>query len=227
MHDKNSNKEVSRFFRKEFQKDPTLVEVSPLGIKPEKKAEFDKLFNWKYSDFTQQDIIAETKDKSSILKNPVVKTLFEFLRQYSGLLFRKYDSLILKEKNPWYVCTGTCDPFEKKIFVTVNGKILPCERILQSHSLGTVDNEGVHLDFKKKSEKYNCYFTKLMHQCNKCANSDSCLLCIFTLNIDAENPICDVIMNEEKFMENLSQRLSALEEMPQYYSEIMKKYQVN
>ena len=227
LHDKNSSKEVSRFFNREFQKTPLMSQINSIGIKPEKKAEFDKLFNLTYSDVTPQDLIADTKDKSRILDTPFVRTVFKFLRRYSGFLFGNYDRLILNEPNPWHVCTGTCHPFEKKIFITANGNILPCERILHSYSFGTVDKNGVHLDFKETAETYNRFFKKLMPHCNKCVNSDSCPFCIFTLDMHDENPVCENIMNEKQFKENLSSQLSILEEIPRYYPEIMKNYQVN
>jgi uncharacterized protein len=227
IHDKNSNKEVCGFFNKEFEKTPVLIEVSPLGIKPEKKAEYDKLFNWKYSGITTKDIIMYKKDRAGRLKSPFPNTLFNFSRLYSGFVFRSYYNFQQKIVNPWYVCTGTCAPFEKKIFFTSNGKILPCERITQECSLGTVDKNGVHLDFEEIAEKYNRYSRKLMNQCNKCANSNSCLSCMFTLNINDENPICSGRMNEKDFKKELSKQLSAFEEIPRYYSEIMKDYQVN
>ena len=35
-----------------------------------------------------------------------------------------------------YIPTGTCRPFERKLFLTVRGKILPCEKIGQEHAIG-------------------------------------------------------------------------------------------
>jgi uncharacterized protein len=44
------------------------------------------------------------------------------------------------------------------MFVTVNGKILPCERISHKYALGEVTDEGVHLDFTEIAERYNNYY---------------------------------------------------------------------
>lgn len=227
IHDKNSNKRVRNFFKEKFRKSPLLIEVNPLGIKPQKKAEYEKIFNWRYSGLTPQDIIADTKDKSRILKTPFVKKLWSFLKRYSGFVFGNYDTLIHKTLNPCYVSTGTCNPFEKKIFITANGRILPCERILQAYSLGTVDEKGVHLNFQDIAEKYNRNYRKIMNQCNKCSNSDGCSLCIFNLNLEDEKPICGNFMNDEKLKNNLFQQLSILEETPQYYPRILRDYQAN
>jgi uncharacterized protein len=227
IHNKNSNKEVRDFFKEKFQKAPLLIGVNPIGIKPQKKEEYEKIFKWVYSGLTPQDIITDTKDKDRILKTPFVSQLWSFLRRYSGFVFKNYDNLIHKRRNPWRVNTGTCNPFEKKIFVTANGKILPCERILQAYSLGTADEKGVHINFQEVAEKYNQYYRKIMDRCNKCFNSDGCSLCIFTLNLEEKNPKCDNFMDEEEFKKNLFQQLSLLEETPQYYARIMRDYQVN
>jgi uncharacterized protein len=227
IHDKNSNKEVREYFKREFQKTPLLIEVNKLGIKPERRADYEKLFKNIYSGLTPQDIIAETNMKDGILRTPFVKMLWNFLRRYSGFVFNNYDGLIHKATRPWFVCTGTCDPFGKKVFVTTNGRILPCERILQSYSLGSVDKDGVHLNFEKIAATYNRYYGKLMSQCNKCSDSDGCPHCIFTLNLDNKKPVCNKFMKEREYKDNLNHQLSMLEETPQYYTEIMKNYQVN
>ena len=53
-------------------------------------------------------------------------------------------------------------------FVTVNGKILPSERIGQQFALGKVTaSMGVELDLEAIADKYNAYFAKLENQCSK------------------------------------------------------------
>jgi uncharacterized protein len=227
IHDKNSNNEVRDFFKREFQKIPILTQVNSDGIKTGKKAEFERIFKPMYSGLDPQDIIADTKKKEKILITPFIKQLFSFLSQFGGFVFRKYDSLICKNRKPWNVSTGTCHPFAKKIFVTAKGKILPCERILHAYSLGTVDKKGVHVDFKEVAKTYNQYYGKLMNQCNKCSNSDACPFCIFKFNMNDENEICKNFMTNEQFKKNLFQQTSMLEETPRYYYEILRNYQVN
>jgi uncharacterized protein len=227
MHDKNSDREVRQFFYKEFGKTPTLVQVNSLGIRPQKRVDYENLFKPLYSDLTPQDIVADTQKKDKILGTPFVSPLFSFIRQYSGFVFRRYNSLIYKKTTPWFVSNGTCDPFAKRIFLTTNGKILPCERIPQDYWLGTIDKGGVHLDFEEIAEKYNQLFSKIVDQCNKCFDSDVCKICMFTQEMDEDHPGCNFFLNHEKFKKNLFHQLSMIEETPQYYLEIMKHYQVN
>jgi len=40
-------------------------------------------------------------------------------------------------------------PFSKKNFVTVNGKLLPCERIGHNYALGQLSKTGLNIDFEK------------------------------------------------------------------------------
>jgi uncharacterized protein len=227
LHNKNSNKEVRSFFKKEFQKTPRLTEISASGIKPKKKDEYEKISNTLYRGITPEEIIADTNKKDRILTTPSAKPLWNFLSQYCGYVFRKYDNLQYESKQPWIVGTGTCIPFSKKIFITAKGMILPCERIPYHLALGHVDENGVHLDFEKVAKQYNRYYENLMEQCNNCSNSDSCPYCIFTMDIDDEHPICNSAINYNQLKENLKSQLLILEETPQYYTEILKNYHVN
>jgi len=227
LHDKNSHKDVVDFFNKHFGKEPITSEVNSIGIKAEKQGEFKRLFKTRYSGFSPIDIINYTKDREKILKTPFVKNLSTFIHRYSGYVFKKYDQIINKKESVHFVSTGTCEPFEKKIFITTNGKILPCERILQTYYLGKVDEEGVHIDFREIANKYNLYYKKILAGCNSCACSNGCSICIFNLNLHEDKPRCDIQMSTEKFIDYLQKSLSLLEETPKFYSRIMRDYQVN
>lgn len=67
LHDKNSNKEINSFIMEHFGKSPIIGEVNPLGIKPEKREEFDRIFKKMHSGLTDQDFIRDVKDKPGIL----------------------------------------------------------------------------------------------------------------------------------------------------------------
>ncbi len=228
IHDKNFNrKEVNNFFWEKFSKAPIFNELNQLGIKPDKKAELQTQFRGAHSAYTAEDLSEDTGDKLKILKSPITNTLFGTLSRYSGFVFKKYDSLTSGSTIPWSVRTGTCNPFEKKVFVTTEGKILPCEKILHDYSMGSVDKGGIHLDFEKIAEKYNRFYQNLMDSCNRCATSDSCLVCMFNLELGKKNPHCENYMKDKDFRNELSQQLSLLEAAPQYYTQIMKNYKVN
>jgi uncharacterized protein len=125
------------------------------------------------------------------------------------------------------VPTGTCVPFERKVFITVNGKILPCERIGFQYGLGTVDENKVELDFEKIAQTYNSYYDKLKEQCCSCANSKACFQCIFYLNLEKPDPKCSGLVNKKELSTFLSNYMSALEENPHNYMKIMKEVRID
>jgi len=225
LHDRNSNKELTDFFRTHFGKDPLISEIKRIGIHPSKREEFDKLYKKMYTGLEPQDIINDIKDNDRILKTPFVKRLSSFLNKHSGFVFKKYDQLHSRRENARFVLTGTCNPFERKIFMDANGKIFPCERIGQQFSLGSVDKSGVHLYFREIADKYNDYYKKMMTKCNACSNDVTCPVCIFFLDLDMDHPTCPEFQKEEKYKRHLADSMSLLEETPRYYPRIMKNYQ--
>lgn len=95
------------------------------------------------------------------LKSATYQTLTNFLHQYSGFVFRSYVDLQYGKPKKT-IPTGTCIPFGKRMFVTVTGKILPCERIGQQFALGKVTaDSGVELDLEAIADKYNTYYAKM------------------------------------------------------------------
>ena len=88
------------------------------------------------------------------------KSLLLYLQQYSGFYYRDYTDLLCDRTQLKYIPTGTCLPFSKKMFVTVNGKILPCERIGHQYGLGHLTTTGIELDVVEIARKYNQYYLK-------------------------------------------------------------------
>ena len=71
--------------------------------------------------------------------------LLRLIDRLTDNVYYQYNSLLKKNASIIFP-TGTCLPFQKKIFLTVNGDILPCERIDQKYILGHVTSEKVDLD---------------------------------------------------------------------------------
>lgn len=120
--------------------------------------------------------------------------------KYATVILLEYEGeLLYTPENEQVYPTGTCLPFSKKVFITVNGKILPCERIGHQFALGEITNDSVNLDIKQITQKYNHYFAKLDSQCSRCYNSKSCIQCIFNLmDIEKTKCSCNGFMNEDK-----------------------------
>lgn len=225
LHNKNSYKEVNDFFTTHLGKIPQISQVNSIGIKPDKKADFDAIFKKMYSGMTPQDLVNDIRDKQKILRTPAAKQIIPFLLRNSGFHFKSYNQLLNSGERFIKISTGTCNPFERKIFLTVDGKILPCEKILQDYYLGCVDEKGVHIDFQEIANKYNAFYKKIMHLCNRCASSDGCSMCIFMLNLLDENPACKFFKTSAETTASTSISLSLLEETPRFYPNIMRNYQ--
>ncbi len=227
LHDKNSSRELRTFFREQFDKDVVMSEVNPIGIKQDKQDAYDKIFRGVNSGLQPQDLIDDINDNSRILKSVCTPLLANFIHRYSGFVFNSFQQLLSVKEPARYAHTGTCNPFEKKIYLTTQGKVMACERIPQLFALGEVDDEGVHINFGDVADRYNNYYQKMMKKCAHCLNRQNCTKCIFTLNLEAENPKCENFVNKDKHQRKLGHSLSLIEENPRFYTRIMRDYQAN
>lgn len=222
LHNKNSVSEIYHYFKENFDKVPRIGELNTSGIRDSKKEEFRKTYSNVYESLKQAEDYS-CIEKDMFVNLPNIRSILIFLHKYSGYAFNSYNDLIFYNKNQSRTPTGTCLPFSKKVFVTVNGKILPCERIGQQYALGYANKDYINLDFERIAKKYNRYFDKMRKQCNLCYNSDICQQCIFNLKIEDENPKCNGFMGYEDFSKYLSSNISYLEKNPEVYAKIMNE----
>lgn len=223
LHNKNSVSEIYRFFKEQFDKIPQIGPLNPLGVKESQKKDF-----WKtYANLTQS--LYETEDYSVIEKDmftrlPKAQDASIFLHRCNDFCFHDYNDLLFSAGNNKRTPTGTCVPFSKKIYVSVNGKILPCERIGQQFGLGTVTAAGVELDFQKIAEQYNNYYRKMRQQCGNCSNADICTQCLFNIpSIDEDQPVCPGAMTETDYAEYISSIIGTFEDEPGTFSKILRE----
>ncbi|MCP5050704.1 MAG: radical SAM peptide maturase, partial [bacterium] len=180
IHNRNSIPEVFHFFKENFNKFPSLGALNTNGINEEHKEEF-----WKtYSNMT--DGLYNSEDYSMVeqemfIKLPNIQSLTTFIHKKTDFSFNDYNGLLYPQDKISLCPTGTCAPFTRKVFVTVNGKIMACERISPVYKLGDVDAQGVHIDFEAAAEKYNRWYDKMEKQCSVCYNADLCAQCLFYL----------------------------------------------
>lgn len=221
IHSKNSTHEVVKYFTDEFGKRPLTLGVSEAGIKQERRGEFDDAFK-------RQKTEVELDESDSFFKDiklddlPRITELENFLKTYSGYVFNNITDLLHYKKELDIFTTGTCNPFEKKIFATVNGRLMPCERISQEYSFGNVKDGKVNIDYQEITDKYNAYYNKLGKLCGTCYKNKLCSKCIFYLNLKDDNTVCDSYQNQKDFSGKLNQAVSMLEQTPRYYHTVMK-----
>lgn len=224
LHNKNSVEELYDFFRKHFDKTPSIAELSTSGIRPDKKEDFKAMFH------PLADSLMKTKNYSLIEQDiqfnaPTYKTAALYLLYHSDFKYDNYNELLYGKNITQQLPTGTCLPFSKKVFITVSGKILPCERIGHQYTLGEITDYEIKLDFAKIAETYNAYYKKLEQLCSKCYGKKGCTQCMFhipELNELSKRPVCDEFMNEKNFLLYKNNQLSFFSRHPEFYADIMK-----
>jgi uncharacterized protein len=137
-------------------------------------------------------------------------------------VFKDYNELLLGKRKAT-LPTGACVPFGKKMFVTVTGKILPCERIGQQFLLGRVTESGVELDLEAIAAKCNFYYSKVDRQCKKCCNATACIQCVFNLHDLENSPVCYGFMNRQRFEAYKASQMDFLRKYPEDYYRIMEE----
>ena len=220
--DKNINEEVYRFFKDRYGKKPMISELNNSGIRPEKMEEFNHTYKNSEESLHQSEHYEEI-EKDLFMGASSYKSLALYLHQYSGNYYRDYTDLLFDKKHIRYIPTGTCLPFSKKMFVTVNGKILPCERIGHQFGLGQVTGTQVELDPVEIAKKYNEYFAKMESLCSQCKNRKICIQCLFNLKNVNKKPMCYGFMNEQMAIEFEQRQMRFLSLHPEAYREIMEK----
>ena len=220
LHNRNSVSEVYDFFKTNFDKRPSIGELNTSGIKGDKIEEFDKMFNNSVKSLYSSQNRTEIMHDMFLELGPI-QSLGIFLREFSGNVFSTYLDLLTDNKIIKRTPTGTCVPFAKKIFLTVNGKILPCEKVSHQFQLGTVSKEYVDIDCEKIATKYNGYYGQILPQCTICKNKMACTQCVFHLKNIKGKPICQGFMNEKRLAKYIDSMLNIIKEDPSLYENIL------
>ena len=223
LHNRNSYEKIYRYIKKKFGKMPNITGLNDMGIRDDMKESFLATYRNAYENLMQSEHYDEI-EKEMFLKSGNYNNLTIFLHQYSPFVFRDYSELLYNKREKNIVPTGTCLPFSKKIFITVNGKILPCERIGHQFGMGQInDNNIVHLDFEQIASKHNAYLNKVSAQCKTCKIIKSCIQCIYNLeNLDGK-PVCKGYTNQQEFERYVNSQMMFLEKHPEDYYRIMEE----
>lgn len=209
LHNRNTVEEIHNFIYDTFEKIPEIHSVNNSGIKKEKIKEFEELFvSYKDSmDYQKKDLVSKR-----FTSDPKIFNLGQFLLWYGNNQYFNYESFMYGNDSCKRTITGTCFPFSRKIYVTVNGKILPCERIDQKYGLGNVVRNAVNIDMDSIAEKYNSYYSKLYKQCKECYMINGCNQCIFQINNLDVSPVCYSFRNENQVCNYIKNYIDILED---------------
>lgn len=219
LHNKNSVSEVYNYFKQHFGKIPRIAALNSFGIREDQKEAFWKTYsNLDESLYKNEDY--SLIQREMFIKLPNIQGVSEFIHMNNDFCFNNYNEMLYSSDNKARLPTGTCNPFSKKIFVTANGKILPCERISHEYVLGTVDENGVNIDLEYITGKYNQWYEKIFSQCLACYQSENCVQCIFYLDLSSDHTTCNGFMNREDYAKYISSHVDFLENTPSMYSKI-------
>ena len=222
FHNRSTIEEIYDFFRNNYNKIPSISELNNSGIRSDMLDEFNLTYRNSEESLLQAENY-EKIEKDLFLGTKGYNDLAIYLRRYSQNYYRDYTDLLFDRKQIKYVPTGTCMPFSRKMFVTVNGKILPCERIGHQFYLGNVSETDIELNVIEIAKRYNAYFDKMNNQCSHCKNKPSCIQCMFNIKDIDRNPICYGFMSGKMMDQFEQQQFQFMRKHPEAYGRIMKE----
>lgn len=216
LHNRNSVESINAYFKNKFNKRSSIAEINENGINPEMKDAFSKVFKEK------EDVIDSLRIPY-LLRNSWSTKVLNFIRQFTNNYYTEISDLYVNKGKSSYPCSGTCSPFGKKIFLTVNGKILPCEKIGHNYPLGYLINNKVDLNIKSISSFYNSAYDILSHQCRECYMINLCDNCLFNMR-NPEKPICERFATKENLKKYLCSIFSLFEDKRNIYDIILTNF---
>lgn len=226
LHNKNSVARTHEFILNEFGKKAHISELNNSGIRPDKRKEFEQTYRNKLESLYQAENY-ERLSEDMFMDEPSTNDLLLFLHQYSGNVFRNYNDLFIDPCSTTCTPTGTCTPFSKKMFVTVNGKIIQCERIDHCFAMGHVSKNGIELDFQAIADRFNGWLDKFQQQCSACFRKRSCIQCMYYVEtIHTPTPKCQGFMDKDAFSQYSSYCLNHLRLHPHLYRRLMEEVTV-
>ena len=194
LHNKNPQNEVDKFIKGVLDKTPRYSDISEIDANPLNKSELHEISKNKFSENNN----TVYGDQAPILHSE---------RGKNDNYYINYQSLleIKKETSKVKCFTGTCRPFTNKIYLKLDGKIYPCEKISESDHLGKIENGEVIINTDEIANEFNKRFNALWdRQCSRCYNVITCSKCIFSLEGDlSDKQICTDFLNKKAFIKNI------------------------
>lgn len=198
---------------------PYCSELNPAGVKREREKEFEHLVHEKA--YVKDEKLYAEMERVLDLNFVPLKQLQRFIFHHSGNTYDDYNTLLIKKEKVSRVPTATCFPFSKRIFMTVNNKIFPCEKIGHQYALGEVTEDEVKIDCEYIAEKYNGYYDSLRKQCSNCLIQKNCTQCMFEIPNLENKPICNKMGTRQMLQEYLNRNMKILHDRPELYKRIL------
>jgi len=213
LHNKNSTHEINEFIYERYNKYPIISELAADGVKEDMQTQFLTIYKNKHEDLlASKDYYSQLKI-DNIEKTPDYDSSVYFVSNLTELMKSDFSKINnLTNDKSFLLPTGTCIPFQRKIFITTNGKILPCESIDHIHTMGFLTDKEVIIDFNEVAKEHNTYLNRLSNQCQNCYRVTSCIECVYTMWFKGDSPVCSNKTNLLDYKNYLSTEIAYLEE---------------
>jgi len=201
----SDTKDIFSFFYSHFDKGPTL---SPLHFS-DGEMEKEGLSNMRNSIFNT-DFDLYNKYPDSFLEIPIHKKIIHLLMYMTDTLYYDESSYLFKNSHDCFP-THTCVPFTKRLFLSVDNKIIPCEKVNRQKSLCEFKDGIFDFNYDTIAEEFNEMVYKYAHICPYCAFEMMCNHCACTSLNKQE---CPKFQPSEKISKIFSDVFSYLENNP-------------
>ena len=179
LHNRNEVESTYRFIKDKFGKEPMISPLNNSGVRKDKLQEFYQAYQ-NVATSIQKANNCEALKNELFIKSPETGALVNYIYHHTGNVFNDYNDLLLGREGSSFPPSGTCIPFSKKMFITVKGRILQCEKIDHEFALGQITNKKVELNLEQAARQHNKYTFRYMNQCKTCAAKQLCTLTVFT-----------------------------------------------
>lgn len=147
-------------------------------------------------------------DNELITQSPLLKRILEFSYRLFDNVYTN-ESFLFENDSPTFP-TGTCIPFSKRMFVTFDGKIHPCEKVNREKPLGVIEEDRVVIDVNKVARDFNVMTGKMRSMCQECYLQQCCTKCMLCF----DKGKCSNFTNSEHFAKILAETISYIETHP-------------
>lgn len=221
LHNRNNLNELLDFFQKEFSKVPSIGTLNPHGVDPIKKDEFEGMYKALYDEFNSIKNKQETEE-AFFLRSALTAIAKKFTVRFLDNSFNDFTELMRKEKGVYrYINNGSCIPFSRRILMTVNNKLFPCERIGHDSPLGYIQDDNIFID-SKAIKRYSMLYNDVKHLCTQCYQYKNCPTCIYCEI--RNNASCPNFTNYSQVQKELTEYISIFETHRSFYKKMLNPY---
>lgn len=223
LHNRNEVESTYRFIKDKFGKEPMISPLNNSGVRKDKLQEFYQAYQ-NVATSIQKANNCEALKNELFIKSPETGALVNYIYHHTGNVFNDYNDLLLGREGSSFPPSGTCIPFSKKMFITIKGRILQCEKIDHEFALGQITNKKVELNLEQAARQHNKYTFRYMNQCKTCAAKQLCTQCVYQIDdIHDKTSKCYSYYSATQHEKQKEYYMDHLDKHPELYNRILKE----